>query len=762
MASEFLSAFSPRQMAPETLEELFVAREEIARRLEKAVADSTKRGVKRHALIVGPRGMGKTHLLSVLYNRLRADEALSQTARFARLSEEEYGLLSFFHLLRRTLDVLADTYADAALKKAVSDLRGLSVKDAQPRAERILDEWLGDKTLVLLAENFDDILKQLKDAGQRGLRAFLQTQQQTLLLVTTPSLSHSLVKHAAPFYGFFEVTHLKDLDAVQGRELLIRLAKRHPTMADVLVARLRAEDALPKLRAVEHMAGGHPRLWFLFSDVLTDSPLDDLTVAFRKLIDQLTPYYQSKMKDGTLSDQERAIVEAIALHREPVSVKEIAADCFLEPNTVSAQLSRITEDRYIRPERAGRESYYELSEPMLRLVLETRAAQDQYLPTLLEFLVGWNTESELRHRLETEADSGSHGYLTRALNLKQQYLSEAKRLAHQADMERWGGDHEKALEAYEKVLRKRGIEATANDFFQKAYCLNELSRYSEALESYDRALELDPKNVYAWNNRGNTLNSLSRYSEALESYDRTLELDPKDTIAWNNRGYTLYNLSRYSEALESYERALELDPKDTIAWNNRGYTLYNLSRYPEALESYDRALELDPKDSYPKFSRAVAYFSMRLWEKSEISWKKAFNELGNSSAKPKDVDYQEDCFAVCRILMREQKDSSFWKERVRAVLAIFEENGQLENFGQGMVRAIPILFEPSITDEAAEVWLEAWKANSEGKKALEIPIRLLSAAVEWKKTRNRKALLKLPIEERKILETLLPPEARAQ
>jgi tetratricopeptide (TPR) repeat protein len=66
--------------------------------------------------------------------------------------------------------------------------------------------------------------------------------------------------------------------------------------------------------------------------------------------------------------------------------------------------------------------------------------------------------------------------------------------------------------------------------------LSELERYEEALESCERAIELQPDYASAWNNKGIVLNELGRYEEALEAYDRIIELQPDFGTAWYNKG----------------------------------------------------------------------------------------------------------------------------------------------------------------------------------------------------------------------------------
>ena len=59
---------------------------------------------------------------------------------------------------------------------------------------------------------------------------------------------------------------------------------------------------------------------------------------------------------------------------------------------------------------------------------------------------------------------------------------------------------------------------TSIDWFMKGYNLYNQEKFSESLDAYNRALELDPRDFEAWNNRGIDLGLLGKYDEALTSF----------------------------------------------------------------------------------------------------------------------------------------------------------------------------------------------------------------------------------------------------
>ena len=61
-----------------------------------------------------------------------------------------------------------------------------------------------------------------------------------------------------------------------------------------------------------------------------------------------------------------------------------------------------------------------------------------------------------------------------------------------------------------------------------------------------------------WNNKGTALNKLGKHTEAIECFDKVLEIDPKYVEAWNNKGISLYKLGKYYEAQKCLNRASKL------------------------------------------------------------------------------------------------------------------------------------------------------------------------------------------------------------
>ena len=110
-----------------------------------------------------------------------------------------------------------------------------------------------------------------------------------------------------------------------------------------------------------------------------------------------------------------------------------------------------------------------------------------------------------------------------------------------------------------------------------------------------------------WSEIGRQAIGAKNWNEALNAYNKTIELDPNNASAYNNRGLAYYNLDKDDLAIADYEKAIELNPKYGDAFNNLAKTYGRRGYYKQAILFYDRVIELNPKDADAYYNRGKAY-----------------------------------------------------------------------------------------------------------------------------------------------------------
>ena len=179
------------------------------------------------------------------------------------------------------------------------------------------------------------------------------------------------------------------------------------------------------------------------------------------------------------------------------------------------------------------------------------------------------------------------------------------------------GEFGKAKQLYKALLHKASSDKERGDYpHQLGRVYDEMGKYSKALSSYERSLEIRkvalPPNhrdlAISYNNIGLVYQNMGEYSKALSSYEQSLEImkvalppnHPDLAGSYNNIGSVYDNMGEYSKALSSYERSLEIKkvalppnhPDLATSYNNIGLMYDNMGEYSKALTSYERSLEI--------------------------------------------------------------------------------------------------------------------------------------------------------------------------
>lgn len=600
----FVSRFSPNRTAPQVLEAIFVQRHHLADTWLERLRDSILTDVKHHLLAVGPRGCGKSHLVALLVGRLRQDPALLEKVRIAWLPEDEI-TPSFWKFLLRILRALNAEYGAEIPPPPHTQI---AEANTERRTSLLIDyllEKLNGRVLLVVVENLDEVLRGLKMEGQRRWRAFLQEHPVATTLATTQGITNDLSKRDRPFFNFFQLEHLRSLSADEALELLQKIAGQMGNQG--LLAFLRTPTGRARVRAIRHVAGGSHRVFIILSEFATAENMDDLVTAFEELLDELTPYYQERLR--WLPDQQREIVELLCRQIRTMPVKEIAASLFLTEQTAAAQLKSLRDKGYVVSHSVGRESRYELGEPLMRLCIEVKNPQREPIRLIVEFLRVWYDQTTIASRLEglpSDADL-ERLYFEAVLDECARNIPGPVDAALERDVAeaRKSGD----LEEVAKVLVDFVAMSTDSSKCIDCACeLHQLLKHKEALVACERAIDITPKSVNAWCKKIQILTDIGKLEDVLAACERAAELIPDDFVALLLKSTVLSKSGDPKAALVSLDRAiaspLAEEYRSTLL-TLRSRILLQLGHRAEAAALLDTAIELDPLNPFPLVQKGV-------------------------------------------------------------------------------------------------------------------------------------------------------------
>ena len=155
----------------------------------------------------------------------------------------------------------------------------------------------------------------------------------------------------------------------------------------------------------------------------------------------------------------------------------------------------------------------------------------------------------------------------------------------------------------------------------------------------------DPNDAKAWSSKGWDLGQLGKHKQAIECYNKALEIDPNDAKASFNKGWDLGQLRKHKQAIECYNKALEIDPNYAEAWFSKGWNLGQLRKHKQAIECYNKVIRINPNSAQAYAHKGHALLALRKYKKSLSQFERAREIFLETGAK---ADAQN--MSRCKIL----------------------------------------------------------------------------------------------------------------
>jgi tetratricopeptide (TPR) repeat protein len=180
------------------------------------------------------------------------------------------------------------------------------------------------------------------------------------------------------------------------------------------------------------------------------------------------------------------------------------------------------------------------------------------------------------------------------------------------------GDFDQAIGLYSEALADKTLpnerRATLLTDRGVAYARRQMPR--EAIEDFNRAIQLFPEHAAIYNNRGNVLLGIGAVREAMKDFDRALVLAPGYAAAYSNRAGAHMKLGQHHLALADYTKAIALVPANPVALTGRGRAHLAEHRPLGAIRDFTRAVSHDARFGAAYRSRAEAKLTIQRYEEA--------------------------------------------------------------------------------------------------------------------------------------------------
>ena len=396
------SVYRPGLSSIDRLKKTVVGQQAIIAGLLPILEESADEISPNHTLFVGPHGIGKTHLIKLLSDKIVRSRSLGQQYWVITFPVDNHGITSLALLLLEIIKLLKEITNDAFWEKLLIECRDSDDATIQDLVTTSLESYSHEKNrrFLILFENFEALFSDLAENKENSKRfaSLLSDCSSVTFIGTATAVNTANTSYNNPPFSLFNVQPLSELDLEQTQQLILKHLK-YDQQTELLkeFGNLRS-----KILALYQFTGGNPRLILLLYKLLTDEDSQGIKSLFEELLDRVTPFYQERMH--SLLTIDRALLATLAsLDSEYNTYTSLAKDARISTQQCHASIDRLLENGYlisaVHPNNK-RSKIFNIKEGFFELWLSIGQLKDpkQFLPFLGEFLKKWYANKTSREK----------------------------------------------------------------------------------------------------------------------------------------------------------------------------------------------------------------------------------------------------------------------------------------------------------------------------------------------------------------------------
>jgi len=191
-------------------------------------------------------------------------------------------------------------------------------------------------------------------------------------------------------------------------------------------------------------------------------------------------------------------------------------------------------------------------------------------------------------------------------------------------------EYDQAIGYFQKSLEIDTTDVFA--YFMVGFIYNKIGKLEKARDAFLECIRLDPAYLNGYVNLGGAYLKLGQRDKAFEQIDKALKLSPDSVEIYQNMG-VLYSYSgEHDKAIAAFKEALSRDENYTEAMNGLASSYLAKKDYASAFQYIQKAIELDPQSAAAYTTLGSIYLSQGKIKEAEENIREALKR------DPKRVD----------------------------------------------------------------------------------------------------------------------------
>ncbi|RIB27131.1 import receptor [Gigaspora rosea] len=175
-------------------------------------------------------------------------------------------------------------------------------------------------------------------------------------------------------------------------------------------------------------------------------------------------------------------------------------------------------------------------------------------------------------------------------------------------------------------------ENHADKLFDSAERFVQQQRYEEAMNAYEKAINLGCANMAkALNMRGTFTNLMGDSLSALADFQKALDLKPDYIQIYVKRATIYTEQGDIDETWKEFDKAIKIDSKNPDIYYHRGQIHFLRNDFDMAVKDYQRRIELDPDFIFAHIQLAIAQYKSGAVEDGLKTFQRGLKKFSRSA-----------------------------------------------------------------------------------------------------------------------------------
>ena len=149
---------------------------------------------------------------------------------------------------------------------------------------------------------------------------------------------------------------------------------------------------------------------------------------------------------------------------------------------------------------------------------------------------------------------------------------------------------------------------------------NQIGNNKNAIKYIERAILINQKIDFVFNNLGEVYLSINDFENALVNFEKCIVINNKFEKAYFNKAEVFRKLNQYKKSLLSYDKCIHLNQNNINAYLNKGVALFQIKEFENAISCFEKVILIEPFSYNAIINKGQCYIEIKDYKNAIVTY----------------------------------------------------------------------------------------------------------------------------------------------